>query len=61
MIGTPTKKPKKIKVEWTEKTYTAKESKYTCPCCHATYINTVQKRDISFRCNCGQVLVIENV
>ena len=61
MIGTPTKKAKKIKVVWIEKTYTAKESKFTCPCCHSTYIGFVKERDITFRCNCGQVLTISNV
>lgn len=55
-----TKKHKKVSVTLVEtKSYYAK---YVCPSCHVEYSGVgVNKSTVSFKCDCGQVLVVESI
>jgi hypothetical protein len=55
-----TKKSKKVRVILVEtKSYYAK---YICPSCHVEYSGVgVNKSTVSFKCDCGQVLVVESI
>ena len=52
-----TKKPKKVKI--VETTYTGIQRSYTCPTCKTEFHGFVAENTISFKCRCGQVLIIE--
>lgn len=55
-----TKKSKKVHVTLVEtRSYYAK---YICPSCHVEYRGGgVNKSTVSFKCDCGQVLVVESI
>ena len=55
-----TKKSKKVCVTLVEtKSYYAK---YICPSCHVEYSGVgVNKSTVSFKCDCGQVLLVESI
>jgi hypothetical protein len=55
-----TKKAKKVRVTLVEtKSYYLK---YICPSCHVEFCGAdVNKSTVSFRCGCGQVLVVESI
>lgn len=55
----PTKKPKKVRVEWYESTCFTSE--YTCPSCRNVFDGFVGSKNVlRFRCRCGQELIVEN-
>ena len=55
-----TKKSKKVTVTFVEtKKYYAK---YVCPSCRVEHIGAcVDKSTVSFKCDCGQVLIVDNI
>jgi hypothetical protein len=56
------KRAMKVQMIWINKTRHYFSSQYKCPACRCLYQDCISdKRILSFRCDCGQVLIIEEV
>jgi len=56
-----TKRAKRVKVTWMEFPVIHFRSEYQCPYCHTIFQNTVNKKTLRFRCDCGQELIVEHI
>ena len=52
-----TKRGKKIRVAWRK--FTGSRSEYQCPTCKIVYVGAVVRNTLSFVCDCGQKLIVD--
>ena len=62
MPSKPTKKAKRVVVDYEKTTTVEYISQYTCPCCKVNYRGYGPNKNVTrFLCKCGQELIVQQV